>query len=224
MSDMLNQASFPFKGVWIPAEVFSNRNISTNAKLLWAIVHILSNEHGCYASRMTLAGYLNCTDRNIQMLIGELVMAGLIKRDEKGVLWDIVTLAFDRGEENFTPGVKDSSPDPRRNLHPIDTRDTNDKTKIQAEEFEAIIKPWPKDLWNAWSDYVALRKQRKWTTSLSWQLKQAKYLSGFDPKAAIDALEVSGRNEWQSIHVKATSVAYRASKPAHTDADHSKGF
>jgi hypothetical protein len=217
-------SDLPFKGVWIPAQVFSNTNISTNAKLLWSIVHILSNERGCFASRATLGSYLNCTDRNIQILIHELIQAGLIRRDEKGVLWDVVTLAFDTGEENFTPRVKDSSPDPRKILHPIDTRDNNDKTKIQADELEAIIKPWPKDLWNAWSDYVALRKQRKWTTSLLWQVKQAKYLSGFDPKAAIDALEVSGRNEWQSIHVKATSVAYRASKPAHTDADHSKGF
>jgi hypothetical protein len=217
-------SDLPFKGVWIPAQVFSNTNISTNAKLLWSIVHILSNERGCFASRATLGAYLNCTDRNIQMLIQELVAAGLIRRDPTGVLWDIVTIALERGEENFVPPVKNPSPNPRKELHPIDTRDNNDKTKIQAEEFEAIIKPWPKDLWNAWSDYVALRKQRKWTTSLPWQVKQAKYLSGFDPKAVIDALEVSGRNEWQSIHVKATSVAYRASKPAHTDADHSKGF
>jgi hypothetical protein len=216
-------SDLPFKGVWIPAKVFSNPNISTNAKFLWSIIHILSNERGCFASRATLASYLNCTDRNIQMLIGELANAGLIRRDATGVLWDIVTLAVE-GEENFTGGVKNPSGEGRKILHPIDTRDNNDKTKIQAEEFEAIIKTWPKDLWNAWSDYVGLRKQRRWTTSLPWQLKQAKYLSGFDPKAAIDALEVSGRNEWQSIHVKATSVAYRASKPAHTDADHSKGF
>jgi hypothetical protein len=216
-------SDLPFKGVWIPAKVFSNPNISTNAKFLWSIIHILSNERGCFASRATLASYLNCTDRNVQMLIGELAMAGLIRRDATGVLWDIVTLAVE-GEENFTGGVKNPSGEGRKILHPIDTRDNNDKTKIQAEEFEAIIKPWPKDLWNAWSDYIALRKQRKWTTSLPWQVKQAKYLSGFDSKAAIDALEVSGRNEWQSIHVKAPSVAYRASKPAHTDADHSKGF
>jgi hypothetical protein len=221
-------SDLPFKGVWIPAQVFSNTNISTNAKLLWSIVHILSNERGCFASRATLGAYLNCTDRNIQMLIQELVAAGLIRRDPTGVLWDIVTIALERGEENFVPPVKNPSPNPRKELHPIDTRDINDKTKIQAQvEYEAVIKGWSKDLWNAWCDYVALRKQRKWTTSLAWQLKQAKYLSGFDPKAAIDALEVSGRNEWQSIHVKAPAGQHgyvRLSKPAHTDEDHAKGF
>lgn len=217
-------SDLPFKGVWIPAKVFSNPNISANAKFLWSIIHILSNERGCYASRATLAAYLNCTDRNIQMLIGELHMAGLIKRDPTGVLWDIVTIALEGGEENFTGGVKNPSGEGRKILHPIDTKDNNDKIKIQAE-LEQIVKAWPKDLWNAWSDYVALRKQRKWTTSLSWQLKQAKYLSGFAPEASIDALEVSGRNEWQSVHVKAAKGVYgRVSKPAQSDNDHAKGF
>jgi len=219
-------SDLPFKGVWIPAKVFSNPNISTNAKFLWSIIHILSNERGCYASRATLGSYLNCTDRNVQMLIGELANAGLIRRDATGVLWDIVTLAVE-GEENFTGGVKNSSGEGRKKLHPIDTRDINDKNKIQAEEFQAIIKAWSKDLLNAWSDYISLRRQRKWTTSLTWQVKQAKYLSGFDPKAAKDALEVSTRNEWQSIHVKAPAGQHgyvRISRPAQTDADHSKGF
>jgi hypothetical protein len=216
-------SDLPFKGVWIPAKVFSDPNISTNAKFLWSIVHILSNERGCYASRATLASYLNCTDRNVQMLIGELLESGLIRRDEKGVLWDIVTLATE-GEEFFTGGVKNPSGEGRKILHPIDTNDTNDKIKIQTQELEATVKPWPKDLWNAWSDYVSLRKQRRWTTSLSWQVKQAKYLSGFDPKAAKDAVEVSTRNEWQSIHVKAAGPVYKAFKPAQTDSDHSKGF
>jgi hypothetical protein len=220
-------SDLPFKGVWIPAKIFSDVTISTNAKFLWSIVHILSNEKGCYASRATLGAYLNCSDRNVQLLIGELELAGHIKRDPNGVLWDIVTLALDGGEENFTGGVKKTSGEGRRKLHPIDTNDINDKNKIQAEEFQAIIKAWSKDLWNAWSDYVALRRQRKWTTSLAWQVKQAKYLSGFDPKAAIDALEVSGRNEWQSIHVKAPAGQHgyvRISKPAQSDNDHAKGF
>ncbi len=220
-------SDLPFKGVWIPAKIFSDPNISANAKFLWSIVHILSNEKGCYASRATLAAYLNCSDRNVQLLIGELELAGHIKRDPNGVLWDIVTLALDGGEENFTGGVKKVSGEGRKKLHPIDTNDINDKTKIQAEEFQTIIKAWPKDLWNAWSDYIALRRQRKWTTSLTWQVKQAKYLSGFDPKAAIDALEVSGRNEWQSIHVKAPAGQHgyvRISKPAQSDNDHAKGF
>ena len=102
-------SDLPFKGVWIPAQVFSNPNISTNAKLLWSIVHILSNERGCFASRATLGAYLHCTDRNIQMLIHELVAAGLIRRDPTGVLWDIVTIPLERGEENFVPPVKHPS-------------------------------------------------------------------------------------------------------------------
>ena len=214
-------SDLPFKGVWIPAKVFSDPNISTNAKFLWSIVHILSNERGCYASRATLAAYLNCTDRNVQMLIGELLQSGLIRRDEKGVLWDIVTLGLE-GEENFTGGVKNPSGEGRKILHPIDTKDINDKNKIQAQqELEALVKVWPKELWNAWSDYIALRKARKWTTSLPWQVKQAKYLSGFQHAAAAEALQMSTRSEWQSIHVRQYA---RAARSAQTDNDHSKGF
>jgi len=217
-------SDLPFKGVWIPAKVFSNPNISTNAKFLWSIVHILSNERGCYASRATLGAYLHCTDRNVQMLIGELVEAGLITRDEKGVLWDVVTLSLE-GEENFTGGVKKTSGGGRKKLHPIDTTDVNDKTKIQAYELGVAIAELHGDVNIAWGKYLEVRRARKWTTSVSWMLKQVKYLSGFDPKSAIDALEVSSRNEWQSIHVKAATGLYgRVVKPAQSDNDHAKGF
>jgi len=217
-------SDLPFKGVWIPAKVFSNPNISTNAKFLWSIVHILSNERGCYASRATLGAYLHCTDRNVQMLIGELIEAGLITRDEKGVLWDVVTLSLE-GEENFTGGVKKTSGEGRKKLHPIDTTDVNDKTKIQAYELGVAIAELHGDVNMAWGKYLEVRRARKWTTSVSWMLKQVKYLSGFDPKSAIDALEVSTRNEWQSIHVKAATGLYgRAVKPAQSDNDHAKGF
>lgn len=219
-------SDLPFKGVWIPAKVFSNPNISTNAKFLWSIVHILSNERGCYASRATLGAYLHCTDRNVQMLIGELLEAGLITRDAKGVLWDIVTLCLE-GEENFTGGVKNPSGEGRRKLHPIDTSDINDKTKIQMTEVAVAAGKLEQGVSDAWIEYIKLRRSRKWTTSIPWMHKQLKYLSGFDPKAAKEALEVSTRNEWQSIHVKAPAGQHgyvRISKPAQTDADHAKGF
>lgn len=217
-------SDLPFKGVWIPAKIFSDATISTNAKFLWSIVHILSNEKGCYASRATLAAYLNCSDRNVQLLIGELELAGHIKRDPNGVLWDIVTLALDGGEENFTGGVKKTSGEGRKKLHPIDTTDINDKNKIQAYELGKAVADLHGDVNKAWGKYLEVRRSRKWTTSVSWMLKQVKYLSGFDPKAAIDALEVSTRNEWQSIHVKALGGHYRPSRPAQTDTDHAKGF
>lgn len=220
-------SDLPFKGVWIPAQVFSNPNISTNAKLLWSIVHILSNERGCFASRATLGAYLHCTDRNIQMLIHELVAAGLIRRDPTGVLWDIVTIALERGEENFVPPVKNPSPNPRKELHPIDTRDINDKTKIQMTEVAIATGKLEQGVADAWGEYIKLRRSRKWTTSIPWMHKQLKYLSGFDPRAAKEALEASTRNEWQSIHVKAPAGQHgyaRLSKPAHTDEDHAKGF
>jgi hypothetical protein len=220
-------SDLPFKGVWIPAKIFSDATISTNAKFLWSIVHILSNEKGCFASRATLGAYLNCSDRNIQLLIGELELAGHIKRDPNGVLWDIVTLALDGGEENFTGGVKKTSGEGRRKLHPIDTRDINDKNKIQAEELGKAMGAMNKDVNLAFGRYLELRRARKWTTSVSWMLKQVSYLSGFDPKAAVDALDVSTRNEWQSIHVKAPAGQHgyvRISRPAQTDTDHAKGF
>lgn len=217
-------SDLPFKGVWIPAKVFSNPDISTNAKFLWGIVHILSNERGCFASRSTLGTYLHCTDRNVQMLISELIEAGLITRDDKGVLWDVVTLSLE-GEENFTGGVKKTSGEGRKKLHPIDTSDINDKTKTQALELGQAIEALNGDVNKAWGKYLEVRRARRWTTNVGWMLKQVKYLSGFDPKAAIDAVEASTRNEWQSVHVRAATVHYgRVIKPAQSDTDHAQGF
>lgn len=95
---------FPFKGVWIPAKVFKDARLTQSDKFLWSIVHILSNAKGCFATRETLARYLDMSERNVQYGIGRLVESG---RNIRNVVAreDILLMLGDVGAKPLTTEV-----------------------------------------------------------------------------------------------------------------------
>lgn len=210
----------PFRGVWLPGEVFMDERLSQSSKLLWGIVHILSNERGCYASRATLAEYMRCSERNVQLLIEELIAHGFVRRHPDGTLWDIWLGVG--GEENFTGGVKNPSPEGVKKTSPNSNKSKIGITDEERREMITLLSQMPKELSKTWEEYVELRKARKWTRSDKWQLKQVRYLTSGPSGLAVEALRTSIRNEWQSVHIK--GAPWRPSAPAKTDADHGKGF
>jgi len=116
---------FPFKGVWVPAKVFTDLRLTHSDKFLWAIVHILSNEKGCYATKETLATYMGSSVRNVQYSLSRLAEAGLIIR-AGGNVWDVVTKALE-GEADCTPDVKISSPQVGKEFHPNRNKEIDTK-------------------------------------------------------------------------------------------------
>lgn len=208
-------SKLPFRGIWLPGEVFMDERLSQSSKLLWGIVHILSNEKGCYASRATLGEYMGCSERNVQHLIEELITHGFVRRDAAGVLWDLwldkgVKEISQGGEKNFIPGVKETSPNRNK---------TMDMSKTKWEETEALVKKLEPDVGSKLLEYMELRRTRRWTCGARWVNKAVKYLLGYPKSWAIDALDNSIRNEWQSIHVKGALF-----RPPTQVNDHTKGF
>lgn len=208
-------SKLPFRGIWLPGEVFMDERLSQSSKLLWGIIHILSNEKGCYASRATLGEYMGCSERNVQHLIEELITHGFVRRDGAGVLWDLwldkgVKEISRGGEKNFIPGVKETSPNRNKTIG---------MSRTKAQELEALVNGLDKEIGAKLLEYMDLRRVRKWTNSPRWVAKMVKYLQGYPKSWVMDALDTSIRNEWQSVHVKGALF-----RPPTQVNDHTKGF
>ena len=124
---------FEFKGIWIPARVFLDARLTQSDKFLFGVIHILCNERGCFATRESLSDYMSQSVRNTQYSISRLMDCGYVRKDDDGVLWDIISHTLDRGEKPFTGGVKVSSPKGRKNFHPDSNKDGN-KVMEKAED------------------------------------------------------------------------------------------
>lgn len=213
---------FNFKGVWIPASVFTNESLTHSDKFLFALVHILSNERGCFATRETLSAYMCQSIRNTQYSIQRLCDLGFIKRDPDGTLWDILTVATE-GEKNFTPTMKNSSPKGRRKFHPYSNKDIDmNDNKADGLVADIFIRS-REDLSKSWDSWLALRKTKRWTTSKD-------YIEGWDKKfaewgeaAAIASINQSMLQGWQGLFEPKKGNQTYATKPK-SDSDHAKGF
>ena len=63
----------------IPLFIKNNKNISSNAKLLYGDIQLLCHSKGyCFATNKFLGNNLGVTDRTITRLLGELVKDNLI--------------------------------------------------------------------------------------------------------------------------------------------------
>lgn len=87
-----------FKGVWIPALVYLNREVSWNAKIIWCEVdNFTSSGLECFFSNEYLAQFLGCSIAQVTRYLGELKTIGWIEE-----------VGFD-GRKRYIKSLLDSS-------------------------------------------------------------------------------------------------------------------
>ena len=118
-----------FKGIWIPREVWLDKNLTIHEKVMLVEIDSLDNENGCFARNQHFAEFLGVSERRIQTIIASLKDKGLIsvefirkkgsKEIESRVLRVSKTcvlysppideeVASPRGEENFMGGGEEN--------------------------------------------------------------------------------------------------------------------
>ena len=215
---------FNFKGVWVPAKVFTDPRLTHADKFLFALVHILSNEKGCFATRETLATYMCQSVRNTQYSISRLCEHGYVRKDPDGTLWDIISASL-TGEENFIQGVKKIADEPCKNLHPYSNKDSNKISKrVQPELSIDFIRAnmVTSHAWDLWVDY---RRSRGWTVSNEYQNRWDKAFKeqGWTISQIAESTSQSMLNGWQGLFKPKTGIQNRSAAPK-GDSDHAKGF
>lgn len=67
-----------FKGVWIPAEIWLNKELSLQEKVILTEIDSLDNEDGCFASNKHFMDFMRLKERRIKELIKGLIDKGFI--------------------------------------------------------------------------------------------------------------------------------------------------
>jgi hypothetical protein len=68
-----------FKGVWIPREIWLNKNLSITEKCLLTEIDSLDNENGCTAGNKYFADFFTISTRQVSKYIAGLEKKGLLK-------------------------------------------------------------------------------------------------------------------------------------------------
>ncbi len=67
-----------FKGIWIHSEIWLSRELSLMEKVLFAEIHSLDNERGCFASNGYFADFFGMSARQISTHVTSLKAKGYI--------------------------------------------------------------------------------------------------------------------------------------------------
>lgn len=118
-----------FKGIWIPREVWLDKNLTIHEKVMLVEIDSLDNENGCFARNQHFSEFLGVSERRVQTIIASLKDKGLIsvefirkkgsKEIESRVLRVSKTCVLysppideevtsPRGEENFMGGGEEN--------------------------------------------------------------------------------------------------------------------
>ncbi len=68
-----------FKGIWIPSEIWLNKDLTTNEKLFLVEIDSLDNDEGCFASNSYFAEFFDVSKGRCTQIIKSLEQKGLIK-------------------------------------------------------------------------------------------------------------------------------------------------
>jgi len=76
----MKNESRQFLGIWIPREIYLNKNLNWTDKILFVEINSLDNERGCFASNEYFAEFLSVSTTTISTSISKLKNLGLIEQ------------------------------------------------------------------------------------------------------------------------------------------------
>lgn len=209
----------PFKGVWIPAVIFNDERLSATSKFLWSVIHVLSNERGCFATKQTLGRYIDVSERHVYTNIASLQKCGYIKVVD-GVIWDCVTESFDT-DGKFMPTMNNPSEVPCTKLHTEGNKvKETKKVKKDVPLDDSFIRS-DKNLSKMWDEYIDWRRSKNKPVDNAYVTRWNNEFKKAGVQDSVIAVTNSLYNGYQGIFIK--SVAKPATR-INTSEDHAKGF
>lgn len=210
-----------FTGIWIPAEVVQLDTLTITEKLTYGIISALDNEEGCYASNGYLATTLKLSERQVKNVIKTLIDYNLVKRvesDGKRILRTIEKQALMGAidypaQGNVLPTRRKSISRKGGNVFPTDSI-------VDNKDDNKVILPYGESFKEAWTKWVAYRKQIKKPMGAYTQQEQLIMLGSWnDEEKSIQSINYSIANGWVGLF----TVSKDKSKTL-TNKDHQNGF
>jgi len=70
-----------FKGIWIPKEIWLNKDLTVMEKLFLVEIDSLDNEDSCFASNDYFASFMGLKNRRVRYIIDSLINKGYLERE-----------------------------------------------------------------------------------------------------------------------------------------------
>lgn len=219
-----------FKGIWIPAELWLNKELTTNEKLFLVEIDSLDNEKGCYASNAHFSEFFGVNKTRCSQIINSLKNKGYVRVqiNKKNNQVESRVIRINRykfnGLEEYPPlendkrclendkGVFRKCEDPplencKGSNTSINNTFNNSKRNIKEKETaESICEEFAKDnidLLEALQGFIEMRKGQKTNLTpraLKLNLNKLKELSQA-PEEQIKIINTSVMNGWKSFYL-----------------------
>ena len=210
-----------FKGVWIPKELYLDKNLNWTEKILLIEIDSLDGEEGCFATNEHFANHLMVSKDRVSKIISKLNSKGYVtveliykkgsKQIDKRILHS--TIGYRRryleaiGEDNYTP-IGENYEDNNTLFNNTSNNTSNNKKekKKKTSGLDEIINNYTSnlELQETLQDFLKMRKaQKKVMTdrALKTLLNKLDTLATNDTEK-IERLEESICNCWLTVYPK----------------------
>lgn len=99
-----------FKGIWIPKEIWLDKNLTYFEKAVYAEIDSLCGDDGCFASNKYFAGFFGCTERHIKRTLAHLCELGYVKTEMFDGRKRVIKICRTFSETEQMQGVTKMSP------------------------------------------------------------------------------------------------------------------
>jgi len=131
MSEKKTKENRQFLGIWIPKEIYLNKDLSWTDKILVIEINSLDNERGCFASNDYFAEFLGVTKTTISTSISKLKKLGFIEQISFDGRTRILKAAFNNSEEQHIRKLKGSV---QKNLKHNNTDNKTSNNSLEKEK------------------------------------------------------------------------------------------
>jgi hypothetical protein len=184
-----------FKGVWIPAEIWLNKELSIMEKLFLVEIDSLDNKFGCVASNAHFSEFFGITKARCTQIIKSLEAKKLVtialKRNGKQI-----TERKIRVVNKLTRGSKNTKLGYLENAQGSNTKDNNTKPRAFCPKSSILPDSINQPAWFEWCDY---RSSIKAKISKHAFAKQVKLLAAYPHDVQQEMIDKSISNDWKGV-------------------------
>lgn len=167
-----------FLGIWVPRDVYLNKDLNWSEKILLVEIESLDNEKGCFASNDYFADFLDVTKTTISTSISKLKKLGFVEQvsfDGRTRVLKVNNAAFKKTQKQHSAKLKGSiETNLTHNKTNNNTSNKNKKINIKKEiEIDPSVAKKIQDLQNGnvCIEVDELKKQHTWIESVTRHLQ-----------------------------------------------------